>query len=84
MDVNDYNNAEDDAASQGLFDSQYTSRELAYVLADEISIMAGNGERVAFLDQYQGPGLGGWVRGNIVRALSAKGVTVQTINRRMA
>jgi hypothetical protein len=82
INVNDYLNAEDDAASQDLFASQYTSRELAYVLADEISLRSDNADRAAFLADYNAGPMLGWIRGSLTRALSAKGVTVQVINRR--
>lgn len=82
LNVHDYLNADDTAASQDLFASQYTSRELAYVLADEISIMSDNPARVAFLEDYNAGPVLGWIRGAICRALADHAVTVQTINRR--
>ncbi|MER5501325.1 hypothetical protein ABT096_29550 [Streptomyces sp. NPDC002561] len=82
MDVHKYLDGRDTANSQDLFASGYTTRQLAYVLADEISIRSNNPERVTFLEEYNfGPMLG-WIRGSICRALDEKGVTVQTINRR--
>lgn len=82
MDVHEYLNARDTANSQDLFASDYSTRELAYVLADEISIRSNNAERVTFLEEYSSGPMLGWIRGSICRALDSKGVTVQTINRR--
>ena len=82
MDVNNYLNEDDTAASQDLFASDYTSRQLAYTLADEISVRSDNAERVEFLNEYNAGPMLGWIRGAICRALASNGVTVQVINRR--
>lgn len=82
LNVHDYLNADDTAVSQNLIASTYTTRTLAYVLADEISIRSNNPARVTFLEEYNDGPMLGWIRGSICRALAAKGVTVQTINRR--
>jgi hypothetical protein len=82
LDVHDYLNEPDTAVSQDLFASPYTTRVLAYVLADEISIRADDPARVAFLDEYKAGPILGWVRGAICRALASKGVDVRTIDRR--
>lgn len=82
MNVLDFLTADDNQVSQDLFDSQYTSRDLAYVLADQISIYADNAERVTFLDEYNSGPASGWIRGSICRALASEGVDVRTINRR--
>lgn len=84
MNAAEFVTADDNQASQSLFDSQYTSRELAYVLADEISIYADNAARVTFLAEYHSGPASGWFRGTICRALAAEGVTPQVINRRRA
>lgn len=82
LNVNDYLTGDDTAISQDIFASQYTSRQLAFVLADEISIRSNHPARVQFLEEYNIGPMGGWIRGCICRALAERGVTVQTINRR--
>ena len=79
MDYHKYLDAWDTAVSQDLFASGYSTRDLAYVLADEISIYANNPERVAFLEEFNS-NLSAWVRGTICRALADKGITVREIN----
>jgi hypothetical protein len=82
LNVHDYLNEQDTAISQDLIASGYTTRQLAYALADEISVRSACPARVTFLEEYHAGPMLGWVRGSICRALAAKGVTVQTINRR--
>jgi hypothetical protein len=82
LNVHDYLNERDTTNSQDLFASAYTTRQLAHVLADEISIRSNHPARVTFLEEYNAGPMLGWVRGSICRALDAKGVTVRVINRR--
>jgi hypothetical protein len=82
MNSSDYITAQDTAVSQDLYaDAFYTDRKLAYALADEISLRSDNSERVVMLSEFNGP-LSGWDRWTICRALAARGVTVQVLNRR--
>jgi hypothetical protein len=82
LNVHDYLNEPDSMESQRLFASSYSTRTLAYVLADEVSIRSNHPARVAFLEEYSAGPMLGWIRGSICRALDAKGVTVETINHR--
>lgn len=82
MNSSDYLTAQDTAVSQDLFaDSFFTTRKLAYALADEISIKSNNPERVAMLAEFNSS-LSGWDRWTICRALADRGVTVRVLNRR--
>ena len=82
MNSSDYITAPDTAISQDLHgDSFFTTRRLAYALADEISVRSNNPERVEMLAEFSGP-LSGWDRWTICRALADKGVTVSVLNRR--
>ncbi|KUN37703.1 hypothetical protein AQJ30_15580 [Streptomyces longwoodensis] len=80
--IAEYLDLPDTEASDELFHSGWDSRTLAYALADEFSIYADNPKRLQFLAEFGSEDRGGWVRGNICRALAAKGVTLSVVNRR--
>ncbi|QNT94913.1 hypothetical protein HEP81_04640 [Streptomyces griseofuscus] len=77
-----YWDLEDSDISDGLFEGPWNTRTLAYELAATFSPNAAHPKRRQFLAEYESDGWGGWVRGNICRALAAEGVTLHTINRR--
>lgn len=80
--ITEYLGLPDTETSDELFQSGWDSRTLAYVLADEFSIYADNPQRRQFLAEFLSENRGGWVRGNICRALALKGVTLSIVNRR--
>ncbi|MEU1852903.1 hypothetical protein ABZ499_27465 [Streptomyces sp. NPDC019990] len=80
--IHQYWDREDDEIFQELFDGPWRTPTLAYELAATFSPNASNPKRLQFLAEYESDGWGGWVRGNICRALAAEGVTLHVINRR--
>ncbi|MGJ3558910.1 hypothetical protein ACR6C2_07990 [Streptomyces sp. INA 01156] len=81
--IDEYWNLPDTPQSDEIFEGPWTTRVLAYQLAGQFSPMADHPKRKQFLHEYEElPDWGGWVRGNICRALAAEGVTLSTINRR--
>ncbi|MET8609781.1 hypothetical protein [Streptomyces misionensis] len=78
--LTEYIDLNDDTVSTELFESGWPTPTLAMVLASEFSVMADNPKRRQFLAEYHSEYRGGWVRGNICRALAAHGVTLADVN----
>lgn len=73
-----YNETEMDSVALEMFNSSWSSRELAGELANEYHYQ---GHSSAFWDAYN-TGKSAWVRGVICSALADKGVTLSRINLR--
>ncbi|WP_128378516.1 hypothetical protein [Streptomyces cavernae] len=80
--LHSYWDREDDEASRELFDGPRDTVTLAYELAATFSPNRQHPLHKRFMAEYKSDGWGGWVRGNICRALAAHGVTLSAINRR--
>lgn len=78
--VREYENRPDDALFEELFSSSWSTPTLAYELAAQFSPNSHDPKRRQFLAEYDSEYRGGWVRGNICRALLTEGVTLATIN----
>lgn len=77
-----YSNADDTMESTELIESRFTTRVLAYELANAISLRTDNPLRVVFLDEYESGPQSGWYRGSICRALATHGESVARMERR--
>ncbi|WP_019061719.1 hypothetical protein [Streptomyces prunicolor] len=80
--LHQYWDREDDETFQELFEGPWSTPTLAYELASTFSPNRDHPKVRQFLAEYKSDGWGGWVRGNICRALAAEGVTLRDINRR--
>lgn len=80
--IDAYWNLDDDPISDELFEGPWPTPTLAAQFALTLSPYSDNPKVVQFWDEYRSDDWGGWVRGNLCRALAAEGVTLHTINRR--